>query len=389
MARARDEITRRERAEDALLRAQRLEAVGQMTGGVAHDFNNLLTIILGSAESLERRPDDVDRVRRVSSQIMQAARRGGEITQQLLAFSRRQFVNPQTLDLNACLRDFTPLLNQAVNESIRVDLDLQSDLHPARLDPGHFEAAVLNLVGNARDAMPDGGRVTISTRNMSVAEESGRDLPPGSYVRVSVSDTGTGMDPVTASRAFEPFFTTKGVGQGTGLGLSQVYGFAKQAGGDAQIITGLGRGTSIELLLPAGQTVDRAASHAVPAGIDAKAGEVVLVVEDEPGVLATTVESLHDLGYGTLVAANAQAALDLLRTGVRVDVLFSDITMPGGMDGVQLAAEARQLRPAARVLLTSGYASGPARSAGVPLLTKPYDRSALAKALRSVLSEPA
>ena len=339
LARARQEIGRRERAEEALLQAQRLEAVGQMTGGVAHDFNNLLTIILGSAEMLARRPDDAARVRRVSEQIMLAARRGGEITQQLLAFSRRQFVNPQTVNVNQCLTEFRPLLERAANESIRLDYTLQSDAHPALLDPGHFQAAILNLVGNARDAMPDGGSITVSTRNIRLGNEHAPELAAGDYVRVGVTDTGTGMDPQTAAKAFEPFFTTKGIGQGTGLGLSQVYGFAKQAGGEARIVTAPSRGTTVELLLP--RTHEKDLPKNGDTGIPRKAdhGEVVLVVEDEPGVLATTVESLHDLGYGTITAETAQAALDRLREAARVDVLFSDITMPGGMDGVALSAE--------------------------------------------------
>ena len=386
LARAQEEIIRREKAEEALLRAQRLEAVGQMTGGVAHDFNNLLTIILGSAEAMARRPGDTARVQRIAAQIMLAAKRGGEITQQLLAFSRRQFVNNQTVDLNACLLEFHPLLQRASNESIRVALDLQPGLCPARLDPGHFEAAILNLVGNARDAMPGGGTITISTRTVSLGAEQAGEVPQGDYAEVGVQDTGIGMDGATAAKAFEPFFTTKGVGRGTGLGLSQVYGFAKQAGGDAFIRTAPGAGTTVTLLLP--QTSAGLIAQTGGAELAARAvpGEVVLVVEDEAAVLATTVESLRDLGYATVTAGNAQAALDRLMEASRVDVLFSDITMPGGMNGLELAARARQLRPALKVLLTSGYTTGgEGRVTGVPLLTKPYDRTQLAQELRAVL----
>ena len=317
-----------------------------------------------------------------------AARRGGEITQQLLAFSRRQFVNPQTVNLNVCLQDFRPLLERAANESIRVDFALQPDLYAARLDPGHFEAAILNLVGNARDAMPNGGTITISTRNMTIGRDTSfRDieLEPGDYVRVGVTDTGSGMDPQTAAKAFEPFFTTKEVGQGTGLGLSQVYGFAKQAGGEARIVTALGRGTTVELLLPRSVAAGGDSAAEPPEVRTAADGEVVLVVEDEPGVLATTVESLHDLGYGTITAATAQAALACLREASRVDVMFSDLTMPGGMDGLALSAEARRLRPNLKILLTSGYTAAQDRSVGWPLLTKPYDRTRLARELRAVL----
>ncbi len=383
LALARSEIQLRERAEEALLRSQRLEAVGQMTGGVAHDFNNLLTIILGSAELLARRPDDPARVRRLAEQMMLAARRGGEITQQLLAFSRRQFINPQIVNLNNCLQEFKPLLERAANESIHVDFTLQPDLHTVLLDPGQFQAAVLNLVGNARDAMPSGGSITIATRNVTLDGDTGLELSAGDYVRVGVTDTGMGMDPQTAAKAFEPFFTTKGIGQGTGLGLSQVYGFAKQAGGEARIVTSPGHGTTLELLLPRSSQTEEP-TQADPAPADrAGAGEVVLVVEDEPAVLATTVESLHDLGYGTITAGTALAALDRLREASRVDVLFSDVTMPGGMDGIALSAEARRLRPSLKVLLTSGYSTG--QSPDTPLLIKPYDRTQLAKELRAVL----
>jgi two-component system NtrC family sensor kinase len=386
LAQARHEIERRERAEEALLRSQRLEAVGQMTGGVAHDFNNLLTIILGSAEMLERRPEDVARVRRVSGQIMLAAKRGGEITQQLLAFSRRQFVNPQTMNLNDCLLEFKPLLERASNESIRVEYDLQPDLYAARLDPGHFEAAILNLVGNARHAMPAGGRIVISTRNILLGDDAGQpDMLPGHYVLVGVTDNGTGMDPATAAKAFEPFFTTKGIGEGTGLGLSQVYGFAKQAGGDARISTSPGEGTTVELLLPRAVSGSELTHPVSPTASRAETGEVVLVVEDEPAVLATTVEILHDLGYGTIVADTAKAALARLQDAERVDVLFSDVTLPGGMDGLQLATAARRLCPGLRVLLTSGYAPEQSKLSDVKLLTKPYDRTQLAKELSAVL----
>jgi CheY-like chemotaxis protein/anti-sigma regulatory factor (Ser/Thr protein kinase) len=320
---------------------------------------------------------------------MLAARRGGEVTQQLLAFSRRQFIKPETINLNRRLMDFQQLLRSAAREAVEVELDLDPGLDPVRLDPGHFEAAVLNLVGNARDAMPDGGRIVIATRNVSLANADQHDLPPGAYVRVTVRDTGTGMDPDTVTKAFEPFFTTKDIGKGSGLGLSQVYGFAKQAGGDVRIISTPAAGTTVEILLP--RASDRTAGErpgvdAVPLR-SANAGEVVLVVEDEPGVLAMTVDSLRDLGYATLTATTAQAALDLLRRGQRVDVLFSDVVMPGGMNGLQLSVEARRLRPDLKVLLTSGYTGGfdTAEAPDFPLLTKPYDRGQLASQLRAVL----
>ena len=250
LERARSEIERRETAEAALLRAQRLEAVGQMTGGVAHDFNNLLTVVLGSAEMMDRRADEPASVRRIAGQIALAARRGAEITQQLLAFSRKQVIRPEIIDLNGCLQEFSQLLERAAGEAVRLELDLDLALAPARLDPGHFEAAILNLVGNARDAMPEGGRVLISTRDVTLKAGEFAELPPGRYAKVTVSDDGDGMAPETLAKAFEPFFTTKEVGRGTGLGLSQVYGFAKQAGGDVRITSAIGDGTRVAILLP-------------------------------------------------------------------------------------------------------------------------------------------
>ena len=390
LARAREEIVRREQAEAALLAAQRLEAVGRMTGGVAHDFNNLLTMIMGGAESLQRRPGDPARVTRIAEQLMLAARRGGEITQQLLAFARRQPVKPEILDLNKQIREFEPLLQHAAQGQIRIDLELDAALAPVRLDPGQFEAALLNLVANARDAMPEGGRILIATRNVPAAPGT---VTPGSgpLVRVAVSDTGRGMDEATAARAFEPFFTTKEVGSGTGLGLSQVYGFAKQAGGDAHIVTAPGRGTMVELLLPAagphGMAAVPDAAAAPPR--DPAAGEVVLVVDDEPALVDLAVEHLRDLGYATLSAMNADAALERLQSGDRVDVLFSDVVMPGSMDGVQLSVAAARLRPGLKILLTSGYVASREALAehDFPLLSKPYDRGQLAARLHAVLHD--
>ena len=388
LARARQEFERREIAEAALLRSQRLEAVGQMTGGVAHDFNNLLMVMLAGSEMLQRRATDSSAVRDIADQINLAARRGGEITQQLLAFSRRQTVNAEVIDLNARLREFKQLLDRAAQEATRVKLDLDLSPCPVRLDPGHFEAAILNLVGNARDAMPQGGDIMITTRKRVLTAAEHPELPAGSYIRVAVADQGTGMDADAVARAFEPFFTTKGVGKGTGLGLSQVYGFAKQAAGDVRILSTFGRGTTVEIWLPHARDPVPAGRMA-PEGQPGKAenGEVVLVVEDEPAVLAMAVECLHELGYATIAATNGRDALDRLEENARVDVLFSDVMMPGGMDGRHLSAEARRRRPGLRVLLTSGYSGGTDKenAGNAPVLTKPYSRVALAARLREVL----
>ncbi len=398
LAQAQREIRRRETAEQALLRSQRLEAVGQMTGGIAHDFNNLLTVILGSAELLTKRSDDPARVRRIAEQITLAARRGGDVTQQLLAFSRRQFVNPEVIDLDVRLHAFEELLNRAASQAVKLTLDLDGQLDPVRLDPGQFEAAILNLVGNARDAMPGGGRIRIMTRNIQLGRSDHQELAPGAYIQVCVSDTGTGMDAQTAAKAFEPFFTTKEVGKGTGLGLSQVYGFVKQAGGDVRIDTAPGKGTTVEILLPRALARSDAMAGAALPGTphqdaepppprEAGKGEVVLAVEDEDSVRETVGETLRDLGYRVLTAATAEHALSCLRSEERIDLLFSDVMMPGGMNGMELSQEARRLRPALKILLTSGYNSVivPGVQHTFPLLPKPYDRGQLASRLRTVL----
>jgi two-component system NtrC family sensor kinase len=389
---AQQEIGKRESAEAALLRAQRLEAVGQLTGGVAHDFNNLLTVIYSCAHMLMKRADNPASVRDLTQQILLAARRGGDVTQQLLAFSRRQFVKPETIDLNRHLVEFEPLLRRAARDGVRAGLDLAPDLFPVRLDPGHFEAAILNLVGNARDALPKhDGRIDISTRNLALPPSDGAELPPGLYVRVAVTDNGSGMAPEAVAKAFEPFFTTKEVGQGSGLGLSQVYGFAKQAGGDVRLRSVQGAGTTVEILLPrSAEPVARRAPPSPPAAPPlhrAETGEVVLIVEDEPAVLAVTVECLRDLGYATRTATSGAEALGILKDATqRIDVLFSDVVMPGGMSGAQLAGEARRLRPGLRLLLTSGYTADAIEGApDIPVLTKPYNQRELASSLRGVL----
>lgn len=391
LAQARREIGLRHEAETALLKAQRLEAIGQVTGGVAHDFNNLLMVVMGSAELLEQRADDPVRVRRLAGQIVLAAKHGGAITQQLLTFSRRQMLSPEMVDLNVRLRDFRPLLDHAASQAVRVEWELDPTLKPVRLDPAHFEAAILNLVGNARDALPQGGTIVIRTRNIQVARGEFADLAPGPYVGVAVMDRGTGMEAETAAKAFEPFFTTKGAGRGTGLGLSQVYGFVKQAGGDVRIATARGDGTTVEVIVPAG--VDNAAQEPSAVAVSrprrSTRGEVILVVEDDTNVLETACEQLRDLGYEIVTAGGAAAALDILCTSDRIDVLFSDVVMQGGLNGMQLASEARRIRPDLKVLLTSGYTANaaPMHALSAPLLTKPYDRTQLASALSAVLQE--
>ena len=363
-----------------------------MTGGVAHDFNNLLTVIAGNAALIERKADDSAAARRFAASIQLAARRGADITQQLLAFAGRQTIRPETIDLNARLLAFRPLLDRAASEAVQISLILEPALQPVSIDPGQFEAAILNLVGNARDAMPDGGRITIATSNIAADPGDRTATASRQTVRVAVSDTGVGMDRETAAKAFEPFFTTKAIGKGTGLGLSQVYGFARQAGGDARIISMPGEGTTIQIIVPACPVTVPAepSEQPDPARVMQPHGTVVLVVEDEPNVLELAVETLEDLGYATLAAADAREALQQLKQTDRVDVLFTDIVMPGGMNGLQLSAEARRLRPDIRVVLTSGYTgeSGSDLPADIPLLRKPYDRQQLSVQLDAVLAVP-
>ncbi len=394
LARMRAEMQRRETAEAALMQAQRLEAVGQLTGGVAHDFNNLLTIIMGNFEMIGRDAPPASRIVRLAGAGMAAARRGSELTAKLLAFSRRQMVRPEVVDVNRLLSDFRPVLGQAVTEAVTLVFDFGPDTYPAALDPGQLEAAVLNLLANARDAMSAGGTIRIATDMVVVeaaqpsAEQAGP--PPGRYVRVMVRDDGPGMEPAVACRAFEPFFTTKGVGRGTGLGLSQVYGFCQQAGGLARITSTPGQGTTVELLLPratgdaTGKT--KRAKAASPPGTR---GRMVLVVEDEAAVLEVAVANLRDLGYETVTASDGAQALEVLRSDQRIDVLFSDVVMPGGIDGVRLGAEARRLRPGIKVLLVSGYPGlmGERDLPGdVAILPKPYTREDLATELAAVRS---
>ena len=390
------DITDRRLTEDRLREAERMEAVGQLTGGVAHDFNNLLTVILGSLDMISRRPGDAARVERLARNAFVAGRRGTELTGKLLSFSRRQVVNPEVVNLNRVLSELEPLLRRAVGEDTAVSLDLDPQLDPVRLDPGQFQAAVLNLAGNARDAMPGGGALTVTTRNAALGPgdlDGGPETAAGPHVVVTVADTGSGMDAATAARVFEPFFTTKEIGKGTGLGLSQVYGSARQAGGFCRIRTAPGEGCAVEIVFP--RSAEAGAGPAPAAARvplrRAAGGEVVLVVEDEDALREMAAESLGALGYRVLAAGDARAALEVLRGEERIDILFSDVVMPGGMNGAQLAVEAGAIRPGLKVLLTSGYtttATGGARELprGVPLLRKPYLREDLAAKLHTVLA---
>ena len=381
-------------AEDQLRAAQKMEAVGQLTAAIAHDFNNLLTVVTAGFDTIRRNPEDRARVIRMAEAGLQAAERGARLTGQLLSFARRQSLRPEIANPNTLLIGFERLTGRAAGETVRLNFALDASAHLVLMDTAEFEAAVLNLVVNARDALaPRGGCVTISSRNAPSSK-----VPPGvvsgEYVVVAVADTGRGMTPEVAARAFEPFFTTKAFGAGSGLGLSQVYGFARAAGGAAVIHSAPGKGTTVELWLPRADQEHVAAAaqeRNEPAPLRrARDGEVVLAVEDEPDVLAAVTETLTDLGYHVLSAPDAAEALDCLRGDERVDLLFSDVVMLGGMTGVQLAKEATRLRPRLRVLLTSGHTNQTledqhALPAHLDILPKPYCQAELAARLHVVM----
>ena len=383
------------RSRSELARVQRLDAVGQLTGGIAHDFNNLLTAIIGSLDMISRRPEAHDRVVRLADNALQAAARGARLVRQMLTFARKQNLRPEVLNPNAVMLEFESFASRAAGETVTLKMALDHAAHPVQVDITEFQAAILNLISNARDAMPSGGTLTIESRNVELDQAYAREYPevrPGSYVLLAVSDTGEGMTAATRAKAFEPFFTTKAVGAGTGLGLSQVYGFVRSANGHVAIYSEPGMGTTVRLYLPHYQ--HQSAASALAAEIvplrPAQDGETVLVVEDDEHVTSMTEESLRELGYGVLRSSTAQEALALLNDDRRIDILFSDVVMPGGMNGVQLAITARRLRPKLRVLLTSGYTGAALQEHGVPadlpLLSKPYRREELAEKLRLVLN---
>jgi len=370
--------TERRGLEEQLSHARKMEAVGQLTGGVAHDFNNLLTVVLGNIELIKRRTGEQHELSRQIDAVRLAAEKGGALTRQLLAFSRRQRLNPLTVDLNALIADFAPLLRQAVGEAVSIDLNLASEPLPAHLDPAQFESALLNLAVNARDAMEGGGVLSIGAQTVSGDDPR---------ILVTVRDTGQGMDAEVASRIFEPFFTTKEIGKGSGLGLSQVYGFVRQSGGEVSVSSAPGQGAVFEIYLPQSQAAlsERGASDENPEAV--RGDERVLVVEDDPAVLAMAVETLEGLGYQVTTADTAAAALKRLKSRKAFDVLFSDVVMPGGVNGVELAHAAVKERPGLKVLLTSGYVGDEAASWAneFPMIDKPYLGPALAAKIRAVL----
>jgi PAS domain S-box-containing protein len=394
---ARD-ITARRDAEERLRQAAKMEAIGQLTGGVAHDFNNLLTVIMGSLERVARRLGPDEKAAALIRSALTAAERGATLNRELLAFARRQPLRPEALDLNQLVADTERLIRRTLGERIEIEVVRAAGLWTTLADRAQVQNALLNLVVNARDAMPDGGKLTIETANAYLGADYAAqhgEITPGQYVMLAVTDTGTGMAPEVAGRAFEPFFTTKAEGKGTGLGLSMVYGFAKQSGGHAKIYSEPGHGTTVKLYLRrAPQTAAQAQVPRTPVPASAtSAGETVLVVEDDRAVRAVAAGMLADLGYGVLEAGNADEALALLGVD-HIRLLFTDVIMPGAMSGQELAREARRRRPGLKVLFTSGYTENAIihngrLDPGVRLLSKPYKRDELAQAVRAALDEDA
>jgi signal transduction histidine kinase len=386
--------------EEALRQSQKMEAVGQLTGGVAHDFNNLLQVIIGNLDTIERTlPEESARLKRAASQALKGARRAASLTQRLLAFSRRQPLDPKPVNVNALVTSLSELVHRTLGETVAVETVLAAGLWQVEVDPNELESAILNLAVNARDAMPEGGRLTIETANSHIDEayaSNYAEVTPGQYVCISVSDTGKGMDEGTVARAFEPFFTTKPVGRGTGLGLSQVYGFVKQSGGHVKIYSEVGHGTTVKIYLPRLTSDGLAEEDAVGDALapDAESEETILVVEDDDDVRTYSVDILRELGYRVIEAHDGPSALRLLERQTRVDLLFTDVVLPSGMTGAQVAEQARALRPGLKVLFTTGYARNAIihqgrLDKGVKLITKPFASNELAAKVRDVLDEGA
>ncbi len=401
-ARLEAEADDRERVEEALRQSQKMEAVGQLTGGLAHDFNNLLVGISGSLELIRARIEQgrTEDLGRYIEAATASANRAASLTHRLLAFSRRQTLDPKPTDVNGLIGGMTELLRRTVGPAIQIETSFAAEPWPTLCDPHQLESALLNLVLNARDAMPDGGHLLIETANTALLERRGapkdwppRNVPPGEYVALSVVDSGAGMTPEVIARAFDPFFTTKPIGQGTGLGLSMIYGFVQQSGGHVRLRSEQGQGTTVAIYLPrhvgpvASEQEARDASELPEAAENA----VVLVVEDEPAVRMVVVDVLSDLGYAVLEAVDGRSGLTILESGARVDLLLTDVGLPGGMNGRQLADVARRQRPDLKVLFVTGYAESVAvgdgrMERGMQVMTKPFAVAALAARVQGIIS---
>jgi PAS domain S-box-containing protein len=387
-----------ERSQAALAQAQKMEAVGQLTGGLAHDFNNLLTGITGSLDLMKTRlaQGRINELERYITAAQGAASRAATLTHRLLAFARQQTLEPKAVNANRLVSDMEELVHRTVGPSVTIETVLAAGLWPCFCDPNQLENALLNLCINARDAMPDGGRVTIETANTWVdgSAATERDMLRGQYIAVCVTDTGTGMPPEVIARAFDPFFTTKPAGKGTGLGLSMIYGFAKQSGGQVRIYSEVGQGTTVKIYLPrhSGKLVDDSIGRDETKLPRAEPGETVLVVDDEPTVRMLIGDTLADLGYQAIEAADAASGLKVLESDAKIDLLITDVGLPGGMTGKQMADKARERRPKLKVLFITGYAENAAISnghldPGMHVLSKPFPMDKLAGRIRSIIKE--
>ena len=374
-----------ERAHEQLSQAQKMEALGQLTGGVAHDFNNLLMVVSGQAQSLVRRMTDQKNIRSLEA-ILAAASRGEALTRQLLTFSRRQTQNPRTVSLGQTISAFRDVLASSARGKIDLRIEIPQDVWPVSIDIPEFELALVNLVVNARDAMPEGGTITVSAENARLRGDETADSLEGEFAALTISDTGAGIPPEVLPKIFEPFFTTKSPDKGTGLGLSQAYGFVQQSGGGIVVCSQLGQGTRVTFYLPRSHA---AVTTVVPETTNQThgEGEIILVVEDNPDVKTVATTLLEQLNYRTVAVDDAKSALDFLAAGKSVDMVFSDVMLPGDLDGLGLAETIGNRYPRIPVLLTSGYAKALSGQHGMPILRKPYQISALAEAVRSTLGK--
>ena len=390
------EALERERTEAALRQSQKMEAVGQLTGGIAHDFNNMLQAIGSSLELMQKRIGQgrPERAEQFVDAARQTVARAAALTNRLLAFARRQTLQPRAVEPGGLIEGMVDLIRRTTGSGIAVELNIGSDTWTVLCDPNQLENVLLNLAINARDAMPDGGSLVIATQDVIMSDvdvSSQEDAKPGDYVEITVADTGVGMDEATRARAFEPFFTTKPLGQGTGLGLSQLYGFVRQSNGVVRLDSVQGQGTVVRLYLPRYQETRRCHEEPVTPSEPnrASAGETVLLVEDEGGVRVLAAEYFRDVGYAVLEVADGSEALRLLRSGARVDVLVTDVGLPGGLNGRQVADAARERRPGLPVLFITGYADGALDSQLAPsmqVIGKPFALNALASRVKAMLT---
>jgi nitrogen-specific signal transduction histidine kinase/ActR/RegA family two-component response regulator len=380
-------------SERRLAHAQKMEAVGQLTGGIAHDFNNLLLVITGNLELLELKLDQ-EAQKVLLKEAQDAAMLGSKLTDQLLTFGRRRHMDAQVILLNDQVLGITDMLRRTLGEHVMLSTSLTRDIWSIRADPGQFQSAIVNMAVNARDAMPQGGKLVMETRNIVLDLDHADfhpELKPGEYVQLSISDNGSGMPAQVRDRVFEPFFTTKEKGRGTGLGLAMVYGFVKQSGGHVTIYSEVGHGTTFNLYFPRTDGPTAAVATRAKDVTDPAARETILVVEDDDRVRQLTITRLKLIGYQVLDASDGPKALDILSRGHAIDLVFTDLVMPGGMSGREVAARARQLKPGIKVLLTSGYAEELVRGdylerEQLRVLRKPYHQADLVAALREVLA---